>query len=56
MSEKSNLKSIVTRLKNKIINTLHEVEVEKVIEVAELLNIRVNPELKNIIKKEHSPN
>lgn len=45
MANKSDLKNAVTKLKNKIINSLHEVEVDKLLEVAHLLNIRANPEL-----------
>lgn len=52
MSNKSNMKLMVTRLKNKIINQLHELEVSKIVEIAKMLNIRVNPELLDKVKKD----
>lgn len=53
---KSNIKGMVTKLKNKITNALHEVDISKLIEVAKLLNIRINPELEKYDKSENEQN
>ena len=45
MTTKSHTKVAVTKLKNKIISSLHEVEVSALVEVAQVLKIRVSPEL-----------
>ena len=45
MSELNNIYTEVTKLKNKIITSLHEVEVSALVEVAQVLKIRVSPEL-----------
>ena len=55
MTQRGNLKGAVTKLKNKINNRLHEVEVDKLIYVAKALDIRVNPELLKIIDVKTEP-
>jgi hypothetical protein len=51
MTNRSTLKGLITKLKNKIINSLHEAELEKLIKIAELLNIKISPEIKKYTSK-----
>lgn len=52
MTNKSNLKTVVTKLKNRIINSLHSTDIPTLIKIAELLKIRISPELKNFKEEE----
>lgn len=56
MTSKSNLKGLVTKLKNRIISSLHETDIVTLLQIAKILNIKISPELEKLNKeKEQHP-
>lgn len=54
MTNQSNVKNLITKLKNRIINALHETDVDTLIAIAKTLKIRISPELSKISKGKKS--
>lgn len=52
MTIKSTTKGLVTKLKNRIINALHETDIPTLIKISKILGIKVSPDLENLNKEE----